>query len=39
MLKTNTATVTTMVEQSYDDIEGDPNDVEMLESLDDKKNQ
>lgn len=31
--------MTTTVEQSNDDTKGDLNDVEMLESLDNKKNQ
>ena len=35
--KTNTAAMTTIVEESDNDTEGDPDDVQILESLDDKK--
>src|SRR4051812_15227067 len=35
--KTKTAAMTTMVEQRDYDTDGDPNHVEMLESLDDRK--
>ena len=33
--KTNTAAMTTIVEESDDDSKGDPDDVQILESLDD----
>ncbi|XP_044442874.1 uncharacterized protein [Triticum aestivum] len=37
--KTNTAAMTTIVEESDDDSKGDPDDVQILESLDDIKKQ
>jgi sentrin-specific protease 1 len=37
--KTNTAAMITIIEESDDDTNGDPDDVQILESLDDIKKQ